>query len=100
MDDEMQLLLAFPDGSKSFVNGFEAGQIWALLDSGSVEPIDRGFDEGFPVHTENVEMVRRMAQVRGFRVETKSECVEGWTPVRLTYVGGGRAKPALSLVRP
>lgn len=97
-DDEMGMLFAFPDGSASFVNGFEAGMIWQQLDSGSVEPIDRGFDEGFPIHTDNVELVKRMAQARGFQVEVRPECAEGWTPVLLTYVGEGRAKPKLSLV--
>ena len=94
----MSLLVGFPDGSPSFVNGFEAGAIWQQLDSGSVEPIDCGFEAGFPVHTENVEVIRRMAKARGFNVETRAECEEGWTPVRLTYVGEGRTKPKLSLV--
>jgi len=96
--EEMSLLVGFPDGSPSFVNGFEAGAIWQQLDSGSIEPIDRGFDAGFPVHTENLEVIRRMAKARGFNVETRDECEEGWTPLRLSYVGEGRTKPKLSLV--
>lgn len=94
--DEMSLLVAFPDGSESFVHGFEAGEIWAFL--GTAKLLDRGFHAGLPVHTANLEVIRRMAQARGFRVESKPETAKGWTPVLLTYVGEGNARPTLKLV--
>lgn len=96
-ETEHSLLVSFPDGSHSFVHGFEAGQIWAQLDSGSVEPIDRGFHTGLPVHSANMVVIQRMAQVRGFKVETKPS-EDGWTGLLLTYVGEGRTKPALRVV--
>lgn len=100
MDDEteMSLIVSFTDQSEGFVHGFEAGMIWQQLESESMEPIDRGYETGFPIHTENLPLIVRMAKARGFKVETKPEDVEGWTPVLLTYVGEGRAKPVLGLV--
>lgn len=98
MSEEMGMLFAFPDGSESFVNGFEAGMIWQQIDGDGMLSIDRGFAEGFPVHTANIALIGRMANARGYTLETGHD-VDGWTPVRLTYVGTGRAKPALSIVK-
>lgn len=53
-----ELILPFPDGSESFVNGFEAGEIWALLRSGQIP--DRR-----PVHTANLDLINRMAVMYG-----------------------------------
>lgn len=33
-DDKYELLISFPDQSASFVHGFEAGRIWALMKDG------------------------------------------------------------------
>ncbi len=89
------MVFAFPDGSASFVNGFEAGMIWAEIERGE-SVIDRGFDEGFPIHTENVELAQRMARSRGYQLETREGGAEGWTAARLTLTGSG--KPVLSIV--
>jgi hypothetical protein len=48
------LVVAFPDGSESFVNGFAAGQIWEAMDRGDPE-IARTVVAG------NEEVIRRMA---------------------------------------
>lgn len=92
----MGMLFAFTDQSESFVNGFEAGMLWARIESG--EPvIDCGFDEGFPLHAKNLELVTRMAACRGFSVEQQPS-VEGWVCVRLSL--SHKPRPALSVVKP
>lgn len=97
MDEEMSMLFAFPDGSPSFVNGFEVGMIWQEIEGEGKLVIDRGIDAGFPIHAENVEVVRRMAAARGYKLEFGAE-KDGWVNARLTYVGTGRTKPALHVV--
>ena len=89
------MVFAFPDGSASFVNGFEAGMIWTEIERGELK-IDRGFEEGFPIHIENVEVVQRMAAARGYRLETQEAGAEGWIAARLTFTGG--TKPRLAVV--
>lgn len=89
------MVFAFPDDSASFVNGFEAGMIWAAIERGD-NPIDRGFDEGFPIHVENVEIAQRMAQSRGYRLETRECGAEGWVAALFTMAGDGR--PRLTIV--
>lgn len=96
---EMNLLVSFPDQSASFVHGFEAGQIWREMDGEGKLVIDRGFDEGFPVHSENMTVIQNMARARGYEIVTKPTGVEGWTGIRLTFVGTGRAKPRLGVVQ-
>ena len=49
MTDEMKLVVSFTDQSESFVLGFEAGQLWTEM-TGMAARIDRGFNDGFPVH--------------------------------------------------
>jgi hypothetical protein len=94
---EMSMVFAFDDQSPSFVNGFELGMIWQEVDGEGKLTVDRGFDEGFPVHDENVEVLRRMANARGYKLETKPP-VDGWVAAKLSYVGTGNAKPVLSIV--
>lgn len=56
-----KLLLPFiEDPSESFVHGFEAGKIWAEL-SNKIEP-----SADLPVHTANVQLIRRMAVLHGY----------------------------------
>ena len=96
MSEEAAMIFAFPDQSPAFTYGFEAGQVWAAIDNeGSLE-VDRGWTTGFPVREENIELYRRMAGARHYRIETRQP-VDGWVAMRLTYVGKG-GKPALSLV--
>lgn len=94
MNDGMTMLVAFPDQSETFVLGFEAGMLWRRLEAEAEPLIDMGFDEGFPVHTANLEVISRMASSKGYAVETKpvDDC---WSAVRLTFSGG---KPKLSVV--
>lgn len=96
-DAKTSMVFAFTDGSASFVNGFEAGTIWQEIDGEGKSVIDRGFDEAFPVHTENMEVIQRMAAARGYRLETKETGIDGWTAIRLSFVG--TAKPILKAVQ-
>ncbi|QUT07899.1 hypothetical protein KFK14_11220 [Sphingobium phenoxybenzoativorans] len=90
-DSELGMLFAFPDASESFTLGFEAGMIWREIDDEAPLIIDRGFDAGFPVHVENIELIRRMAASRGYTVETKPEA-GGWVP--LSDITLGTIQPA------
>lgn len=92
---EMGMVFAFSDPSPSFVNGFELGMIWQEIDNEGRLLIDRGFDDGFPVHEENVETLRRMCAACNYRLETKPPA-DGWVAARMTYTGN--TKPALALV--
>ena len=94
--DEMTMLFAFPDGSASFVNGFEAGMIWQRIENGEAL-VDCGFNEGTPVHSENLDLIARMAASRGYTVEQKPSEV-GWTSVRLFV--SAKPRPSLSVVQP
>lgn len=101
MTDEplkMEMVFAFDDQSESFVLGFELGEIWRQIDGEGCLEFDRGIEDGFPVHTVNIETLRRMCLARGYNLETKATDVEGWTSARLKYVGTGNAKPRLKLV--
>lgn len=62
---EHRLLVSFPDQSKSFVHGFEAGQIWQRLRDG--EPLI----ENQLIHRANVEVIDRMALENGCSAEWK-----------------------------
>lgn len=94
---EMQLLVAFPVDSQDFVLGFEAGGIWQEMDGHGTIEIDRGFDSGIPIRADNIEVIRRMAAVMNYRLETRPE-KDGWVGIKLTWVGKGKNKPALKLV--
>jgi hypothetical protein len=94
--NDMNMLFAFPDGSASFVNGFEAGMLWQRIENGETV-IDCGIHDGFPVHTENVELIARMATCRGYSLEQQSSA-EGWTAVRLSL--SSKPSPSLKLVQP
>lgn len=59
--EEFGLLMAFDDQSKSFVHGYECGQIWEIMSR--KEPIER------MVHTANVGQIKQMAEVLMYRVE-------------------------------
>ena len=94
---KMSMLVAFSDGSESFVLGFEAGLIWAEIENGALV-IDRGVKEGFPVHVENMEVVQRMAVARGYVLESGA-AADGWVPVLLTWKGTGKTHAKLEIVR-
>lgn len=94
-NEQMSMVVAFPDQSESFVLGFEAGQIWQAIDGEGHVEIDRGMHEGFPIHESNLTVVQRMAAARNYKLEV-GEAADGWIPIRLTYQG--HSKPGLSIV--
>jgi len=59
--EECRLLMSFDDQSKSFVHGYECGQIWEAMSR--KEPIDR------IVHTANKGQLKQMADVLSYRVD-------------------------------
>lgn len=88
-DSDWGLMVAFTDDSPSFVNGFEAGIIWALLEAGQAS-IER------TVHAENREVIERMARRMGYSCEFVETEVEGWLELVLTKL---RPASHLSVVR-
>ncbi|GLQ36701.1 hypothetical protein GCM10007908_03210 [Rhizobium albus] len=88
---EFRCLVPFPDGSDSFVNGFEAGMIWQRLMSGEHEIAPE-----VAVHRENETVFKRMADAQGYDVNFEPCCSE-WTvaqftkrPKRFGVIDGGR----------
>ena len=73
-DEQLQLILAFDSDAREFTRGFEAGQLWQLLDTWTL--IDRLF------HTSNTEMIMRMAEVKGFDFSAV-DVDDTWTQVLL-----------------
>lgn len=73
-----ELIVSFPDQSPSFVNGFEAGKLWERMRSGAEAEIEA------VTHTENREVIDRMALAEGWEVERKSSEVNGWDYITLT----------------
>lgn len=57
-----------------FVRGFEAGRIWARMDT------EHHFET--TIHAANTEMVMRMADAKGFRFEAR-ELNDDWVHVEL-----------------
>lgn len=71
---EFRCLVPFPDGSDSFVNGFEAGMIWQRMNAG--EHQIGGLDE-IATHASNAEVFRRMATAQGYSVEIEPS-IDEW----------------------
>lgn len=82
---EYGLLVAFPDQSESFTLGFEAGQCWERLEVGDIEDCT--------IHTENEEVVRRIARHFFYDVEFERTDVDGWSTVKFR-----RGRPRLQAV--
>ena len=70
-------MVSFPDQSASFVHGFEAGQLWLLMEWASPE-IER------TVHDANREVINRMASRLGYATTWRSTEVDSWSIVTLT----------------
>ncbi|MGI9489074.1 MAG: hypothetical protein ACR2RF_24955 [Geminicoccaceae bacterium] len=69
------LELAFTeDPSRSFVSGFEAGQVYVLLGCGQSEV-------KCIVHDENIPLFERMAGIKGYDVSVKAIETDGWSEV-------------------
>jgi len=93
MSDDAQeavygLVVSFPDQSASFTNGFEAGRLEQRMSAGET-PIES------VVHTENEEVLRRLAEWQGYSVEWRASEVEGWSYIELRKVRpvGVRSNP-------
>jgi len=71
------LIVEFPDDSSSFVHGVEAGILNEQMESGAVSEIEK------TVHTENKEVLRRMAVAYGWEISFQPTEVEGWQIVKL-----------------
>ena len=81
-------LVPFPDGSESFVNGFEAGVVWERMFCGEVEIKST-------LHTENAEVFRRMAAASGYDLTSKPTEFEEWTTFTFT-----KRRSRLTVVQP
>ena len=75
MDETWQPVVLFPDESPSFVHGFEAGMIWALMEAGQAV-IER------TCHEENREVLTRMADRLGYALDATATDVPGWADFR------------------
>lgn len=64
------LIVSFPDASQSYVNGFEAGEIWK--DMQSCADIERA------VHAENKTVIERMAVASGYNIEIEKTDYPQW----------------------
>lgn len=69
----MDLTIRFTDQSSSFTNGVEFGRI--------LEKIERNdesiFNNGFPIHEENKEVVKSACEYYGY-IATFGQEVDGW----------------------
>lgn len=65
------LIVAFPDGSASFVNGFEAGRVNQLM-------IDFAPEIELTAHSENEEVFQRMAIAFGYDFSAEKTEYEEW----------------------
>ncbi len=86
----------FPDQSASFANGVEAGKLFERMKAS-----DASFDE--ITMTANREVLFRMAEYRGFRIEHRCSDIEGWDRTRFirTRPRGERINPhGLKVVKP
>lgn len=73
------LVVGFPDGSPSFVHGFQAGQIWECMARGDPSM-------ALTVRLDNEEVIRRMAAAKGYDVKWEAlEPIEhGWASASLS----------------
>lgn len=71
-ETQYSLIVAFTDESASFVEGFEAGGIWAEMKSGTVSEISK------TTHSAYREVIQRMAVALGWAVDVKPSGVDGW----------------------
>ena len=62
-DAEFRPFVTFPDGSPSFVNGFEAGMIWQMMQDGVEEIAPQT-----PTHWENLPLFIEMAKAANYEI--------------------------------
>lgn len=68
--NEFRCLVPFPDGSDSFVHGFEAGMIWQRMVAG--EANIGGMDE-VATHSANRRVFERMAAAQGYDITVEAD---------------------------
>lgn len=61
---EFRCLVPFPDGSASFVHGFEAGMLWQRMIGGEAK-----IESPVACHADNRVVFERMAAAQGYDVE-------------------------------
>lgn len=66
---ENMLMMPFIDGSESYVNGFETGQLWELLNNGELL-------HNRPCHISNKEQIKMMCDLLNcnYSMEDIDEC--------------------------
>lgn len=84
---DWNLVVAFPDGSPSFVAGFEAGMLWSRMKTGTEAEIE------MTTRVENREVIDRMAVAEGWRIERATTEADGWDTTTLVKVAPARANP-------
>jgi hypothetical protein len=72
--DGFEPLVEFPDTSRKFVLGFEAGRLWEQL------KVDEPFEQH--IHAENAEVVIRMCEKAG-RSYVAEEIGDDWMELRV-----------------
>jgi hypothetical protein len=90
----MSLCFAFPDGSAGFVNGYEAGLVGHRMEQGEAE-----ISSLIPLHTENLELYRRMSAHYGYDMEEQPTELEEWTYVEFHKLPPQPKIPHLRLVK-
>ena len=87
---EFRCLVPFPDGSTSFVHGFEAGMLWQRMCAGEAE-----IANPIAYHTANLEVFGKMAMAQGYDMESEAPDEE-WViltfrkrPKRFGVIKGG-----------
>jgi len=79
------LIISFPDQSKNFTYGFEAGILYQkMIEEHDV--IDHGYLKGIPVREENVDLIQQMAEYHGYKAIFKTTGIEGYIGLQLTKV--------------
>lgn len=88
------MAFAFPDGSNSFVHGYEAGVLGALMH------LQReSIDTPVPYHEENLQLFQRMADYYGYTMTQTSTEVEGWVDVLFELKPEAPKVPHLRLIK-
>lgn len=76
------LVVSFPDQSPSFVHGFEAGGIWEQM---KFARLGASAALSMTVHTENLEVIERMAISQGWTFSATLTAVQGWHRIEMQF---------------
>lgn len=92
--DQMSLCFRFPDGSNSFVSGYEAGLLGARMALGEEEIISP-----LPYHTDNLELFRGMSEHYGYSMTHQPTEFSEWSNVEFLRKPPEQKIPFLRLVK-